>query len=159
MPRAIVVPAALPVVVASLGCALALMMMGCGGGPTGSGHDSGSGPGMDSAMPGTDVGVGVDAFVGGRRDVGAGLDGGCIPSFEICGDRIDQNCDGHDESCGDNDHDGFDACRPPTPDFTMCDCDDTDANTYPARTGLTGGQELCDHKDNDCDGTIDESAA
>ncbi len=142
----------------ALACACALVV-GCGSTPE-PGRDTGTTPGMDSGtMPGEDTGTpGNDAFVA-RPDVGPGLDGGCVPSVEICGDHMDQNCDGHDQSCGDQDHDGFEACRPPTPDFSMCDCDDSDINSYPARTGLAGGQELCDMKDNDCDGTVDESAA
>jgi hypothetical protein len=118
---------------------------GCGGGAGGD-HDSGPGGG------------GMDAFVVGRPDVGAGIDGGCTPIFEICGDHIDQNCDGHDESCGDNDGDHFEACRPTDVDLTMCDCDDTRADTHPGRGTVPGAPELCDDYDNDCDGRIDESA-
>ncbi len=61
---------------------------------------------------------------------------------ETCTDTEDYNCDG---SVGDadNDGDGFTACE---------DCDDGDAATYP------GADETCDGIDNDCDGTVDESA-
>jgi hypothetical protein len=134
----------------ALGCALSVGALGCGG--SGSDVDSGHvGPGMDGGSE-------VDAFHGGPQDVGPGLDGGCVPIFEICGDHVDQNCDGHDESCGDNDNDHFDACRPTDVDLTMCDCDDTRADTHPARGTVPGARELCDDYDNDCDGRIDESA-
>ncbi|MBM4367611.1 MAG: hypothetical protein FJ102_15475, partial [Deltaproteobacteria bacterium] len=63
-------------------------------------------------------------------------------AFEDCTDTEDYNCDG---SVGDadNDGDGYTACE---------DCDDTDAASYP------GADETCDGVDNDCDGTVDESA-
>jgi len=84
------------------------------------------------------------------RDGGHLLDG-CIPIVEICGDRVDQNCDGRDQGCGDNDGDRYDACRageaPPA-----CDCDDNFANVYPGHT------EECDGLDNDCNGRVDETA-
>ena len=68
---------------------------------------------------------------------------------EICGDGIDQNCDGHDEvcPCEDADADGYesDACG-------GTDCDDTD----PAVNH--GVMEVCaDSVDNDCDGETDEA--
>ncbi|MCA9544847.1 MAG: putative metal-binding motif-containing protein, partial [Myxococcales bacterium] len=64
---------------------------------------------------------------------------------EVCGDGIDQNCNGRDLSCDvtDNDGDGF------TP--LDGDCDDDDATVYP------GASELCDGQDNDCDGRTDEA--
>ncbi len=80
---------------------------------------------------------------------------------EICGDGIDNDCDGSvDEGGGaevcdgvDNDCDGlvdegFDADGD---GFTSCggDCDDANANVYP------GAPELCDGLDNDCDGAVD----
>ncbi len=46
-----------------------------------------------------------------------------------------------DPSPRDDDHDGFDANE---------DCDDHDGFVYP------DAPELCDEKDNDCDGAIDE---
>lgn len=135
-----------------LACVSSLAIVGCGGSDPNGDHDSGH------VTPGMDGGGGTDAFVSGRVDVGAGLDGGCIPTFEICGDHIDQDCNGHDASCGDNDHDSFQACRADA-DLTMCDCDDTHADTYPPHGTLPGGAEACDGRDNDCDGRIDEAAA
>ena len=59
-----------------------------------------------------------------------------------CTDPEDYNCDG---SAGavDNDDDGFFACK---------ECDDADKNSNP------DAPEVCDGKDNDCDGTKDEEA-
>jgi len=63
---------------------------------------------------------------------------------EVCGDFIDNNCDGQiNEGCPvDGDGDGFDA---------TVDCDDTNASVYP------GALELCDFLDNDCDSEYDEN--
>ncbi|MBN2493133.1 MAG: metallophosphoesterase [Deltaproteobacteria bacterium] len=66
---------------------------------------------------------------------------------EICGDEIDQDCDGQDLACpcADEDGDGFGA--------QPCgnDCDDGDADSHP------GAVEVCaDGKDQDCDGQTDE---
>jgi hypothetical protein len=72
---------------------------------------------------------------------------------EICGNNIDDNCDGTaDESCTactDADGDGYsaegDACG-------LVDCDDTDSAVYP------GAPEICNNSiDNNCDGFTDES--
>ena len=87
----------------------------------------------------------------------AGDSGGCMPRIEVCGDRMDQNCDGRDQSCGDNDNDRFPAygtqntiCAMVT-DPARCDCDDSQAEVYP------GHPELCDGFDNDCNGRVDEA--
>jgi hypothetical protein len=81
------------------------------------------------------------------------------PPYEICGDRIDQNCDHHDESCGDNDHDGVQACAIGENPLGGCDCDDERMDVRPARgAGVAGAPEICDGRDNDCNGRIDESA-
>lgn len=89
---------------------------------------------------------------------------------EIC-DDIDNDCDGlideEDDSLSgastwyaDNDRDGRGssssgttvACSQPTGYASSnTDCDDTDSTIYPGRT------EVCDEKDNDCDGTVDDS--
>ena len=72
---------------------------------------------------------------------------------EICGNNIDENCDGiPDDSCTactDADGDGFSAessaCGP-------VDCDDHDPQVYP------GAPEICGNNiDNNCDGFTDES--
>jgi hypothetical protein len=111
-------------------------------------------PGVDAPAPGVDVYVPPGADVGRLPDVR----GACIPTIEICGDRMDQNCDGRDMSCGDTDRDGIEACRagqaPPA-----CDCDDANNQVYPPFMGINGGAEQCDGLDNNCNGRVDEAAA
>ena len=52
------------------------------------------------------------------------------------------DCERGDPDLYDVDSDGFTVCAG--------DCDDDASSVYP------GGEEFCDHKDNDCDGTVDE---
>jgi hypothetical protein len=83
---------------------------------------------------------------------------------EIC-NSVDDNCEGNiDEGCatyyrdadGDNYGDPADSVVDTTPPSGYVansdDCDDTDNTIYP------GATELCDGKDNDCDGSTDEGA-
>ena len=66
---------------------------------------------------------------------------------EICGDGIDQDCNGFDTSCDvDNDGDGYlSSIDPFDPSY---DCDDNDRNIHP------GATEICDDGiDQDCDGS------
>jgi len=73
--------------------------------------------------------------------------GEVVPGEEICGDDLDQNCDGRaDDGCGpppDEDEDGYPVERG--------DCDDSD----PARN--PGVEEACNGLDDNCDGYVDES--
>ncbi len=103
--------------------------------------------------------VGGDASTG--MDSGPAGDAGSCGSFEICGDHIDQNCDGRDQSCGDNDRDGTQACRAgEDPIGGACDCNDDRADIRPGRgPGVPGANEACDGVDNDCNGRVDEVAA
>ena len=68
---------------------------------------------------------------------------------EICGDNIDQDCNGFDKACppdpADVDDDGDKITE------NQGDCDDTDAGIYP------GAKEICDDRiDQDCDGFDEE---
>lgn len=73
-------------------------------------------------------------------------------AVDVCGDGIDQDCDGEDAVCNciDGDLDGYygyDQVYCPTGD----DCDDGDYSVNP------GVEEVCgDGVDNNCDGTVDE---
>lgn len=114
-------------------------------------------PTGDGGTPGSDSSSGSDSG-SGPVDLGV-LPDGCVPMIEICGDHMDQNCDGRDTSCGDTDMDGIQACRAGD-DLTMCDCDDARTDVRPPfNTGVPGAPEICDGRDNDCNGRVDESAA
>lgn len=84
---------------------------------------------------------------------------------DIC-DGLDNDCDGFiDEGCRyyyrDSDSDGygnpaiviFARFAPAGYVINGTDCDDTEITTYP------GADDLCDGKDNNCDGIVDEPAA
>lgn len=76
---------------------------------------------------------------------------------EICDDEgIDEDCNLATRGGRDDDADGFEdarCCNPPGRGSTEncgVDCDDADADVRP------DAQELCDMRDNDCDGLFDE---
>ena len=136
--------------------ALLVSAAGCGD-DDGRGDDEDSGPGVDAGM---DAGFIRPDGSPPIPDTGPRVDG-CVPAMppiEICGDFMDQNCDGRETSCGDSDGDMVEACRAGE-DLTMCDCDDSNPNVRPARGGLPGAPEACDTLDNDCNGYPDDAAA
>ncbi len=63
-----------------------------------------------------------------------------------CGNGIDEDCDGADIACVDADKDGVADCQ----EASCGPSGVADAEVYP------GAPELCDGKDNDCDGKVDE---
>jgi hypothetical protein len=105
---------------------------------------------------GSDVGICSDR----KKTCNEGIWGPCEweqgpnPGGEICGNNLDDDCDGSvDEncaSCSDRDGDGYGDPASSKCAYTGQDCDDLDPDANP------GMLEVCDGIDNDCDGQIDE---
>lgn len=71
---------------------------------------------------------------------------------EVCGDGKDNNCNGMRDEGHDADLDGNTWCGDTTGPGGMGDCDENDDTIF------FGAPEICDGRDNDCDGAIDEAS-
>jgi hypothetical protein len=81
---------------------------------------------------------------------------GCVPCEprDICGDGYDNDCNGKvdDGDLNDKDKDGFTFCGridSSSGRLANVDCDDDDPAVFP------GAKEVCNGKDDDCDGKVD----
>jgi cysteine-rich repeat protein len=102
----------------------------------------------------------VGACHGGTQTCAAGAWGACVgevtPVGEICGNGIDDDCNGAENNgCGgvcDTDGDGYMQSNLPWCIIfgPLDDCDDDNPNVHP------GATEIRDGADNDCDGLTDE---
>ena len=75
--------------------------------------------------------------------------GEVAPSGEVCGDNIDNNCNGMTDENTDNDHDGFTTCQGDCCDSTEC--------SNPAAVNPGAFDAPGDGVDNDCDGMVDNT--
>jgi hypothetical protein len=97
---------------------------------------------------------GVGPCVGGNQSCGQdGLWGTCngevVPAPEICGDNIDNNCNGKVDEDEDADGDGWTTCGGDCCDSTECG---NPAEVNPGAFEIAG-----DGVDNDCDGMVDNA--
>ncbi len=84
------------------------------------------------------------------------LHAGIYPGAEdICGDGIDQDCDGQDRACPDDDRDG-DGFR--AAEVGGTDCDDQDPTRHPGAAERCGDgvDQDCDRNDLGCDAVVDQ---
>jgi hypothetical protein len=123
-----------------LGLALASPSAGCSSGDGGdpSDDDASEEPGDDDASVSGDD----DASLPGDDDTGSGDDDVTADTPTPTAPPTPTPAPTPTPMPGDNDGDGV---------LNLDDCDDLDAATFP------GAPELCDARDNDCDGEIDES--
>ena len=126
--------------------------------------------GADNDCDGTTDGAQTECYSGPAGTVGVGLctaglaacidgvpSGPCagevVPVEDVC-DAQDNDCDGRADEDYDADGDGFPSCALCSAlSADQCDCDDTDRFNHPGRP------DLCDCRDNNCDGSADEGDA
>jgi hypothetical protein len=101
---------------------------------------------------------GVGPCQGGTRTcLDSGQWGACngevLPSTDVCGDGIDQNCDGTADNATDQDGDGFTNCDGDCCDSTSEGCKE------PAKVGPGAIEVAGNELDDDCDGTVDNEIA
>jgi hypothetical protein len=133
----------------------------CGGGETcsnGSCVAENCSPGaMEACYSGSTGSEGVGACKGGMRScTPAGFWGVCegevVPQLEVCGNSVDDNCNGTTDEDVDQDGDGFTTCQ------GDC-CDNTSECSQPALVNPGAFEAAGNQVDDDCDGQIDNSAA
>lgn len=107
----------------------------------GDGHSEGTSVIACQRLVGYKIAAELTAISGDCNDAVAGINPGAV---EVCGDSIDQDCNGSDSVCViDNDSDGYSADD---------DCNDADASIHPGAVEITD-----DGIDQDCNG-VDDTA-
>jgi hypothetical protein len=112
---------------------------------------------MEACYSGTTGTEGMGACRGGMRScTPAGYWGLCegevVPQIEVCGNSIDDNCNGTTDEDVDQDGDGFTTCQ------GDC-CDNTSECSQPALVNPGAFEAAGNSVDDDCDGQIDNTAA
>ena len=140
---------------------LALVLLAAACGPSVKNNHGGDGGG-DTCNPGDSgecydgqdgtQGVGP-CHVGSRTCTDQGLWTQCmnevVPVAEVCGDSVDNNCNGATDEDVDADGDGFTTCGGDCCDSTEC--------TNPKAVNPGAFEVAGDGVDNDCNGTVDDA--
>ncbi len=155
--------------ISMLALCAALLAAACGpssGGNADDDDDGSDGGGVTACTAGTSEACysgpggtsGVGPCHGGTRTC---LDGGqwgacsgeVLPTADVCGDGVDQNCDGTADNAVDADGDGFTNCDGDCCDSTSEGCEE------PAKVGPGAIEVAGNELDDDCDGVVDNEIA
>lgn len=109
----------------------------------------------DMQSPPCQVSCGVDPCREGYH-CNAGFCAVCEETPEVC-NGLDDNCNGLVDEGFDQDHDCATTCGAGNPEEV--DCDDGDPSAYPAFGSTPAAAEICDGRDNDCNGLVDDGGA
>ena len=112
----------------------------------------------DTQSCGSNIGVCQSGYRNCFNARWAACDSQEYPETEICGNNLDDNCDGRIDESLDNDGDGYSVCgygksgkpkvlRRPLP---LIDCNDNNRLVNP------GAPEVCNGMDDNCDGEVDK---